>query len=171
VESAGFPLLLKTIQCIQDKRFEFHICGKGKAQSDIDSIKNDPRIIFHGSVTEKELEHICLQADAFINPRPLTLYKSDNNFPSKIHDYLQYQKPIFSTFTAGMSPEYKGILLEIEQDDPVYLANRITELVHWNADDFEAYRALVTEFVTRYKLWPNQARKLFAWITETISPH
>ena len=93
------------------ENYILHIYGKG----DPDVLKNKNislknKVILHGFVNDIELERACRNAYAFINPRPLHMFRSENNFPSKLLLYLSYNKPVISTKTKGLSPDYDNIL-------------------------------------------------------------
>lgn len=96
---------------IDAENYILHIYGKGDPEvlrNKSLSLKN--KIILHGFVNDIELEQACRKAYAFINPRPLHLFRSENNFPSKLLLYLSYNKPVISTKTKGLSPDYDNIL-------------------------------------------------------------
>lgn len=96
---------------VNTENYVLHIYGKG----DPEVLKNknislNNKVIIHGFVSDIELDLACRNAVAFINPRPLHLFRSENNFPSKLLLYLSYNKPVISTKTKGLSPDYDNIL-------------------------------------------------------------
>ena len=93
---------------INDDDFELHIYGKGN----IIEAKNmnSKNIIYHGFVSENVLQEACMNAFAFVNPRPTNIPGIENNFPSKILFYLSFGKPIISTKTEGISPLFDNLL-------------------------------------------------------------
>lgn len=97
---------------LNSKSYVLHIYGK----EDSIFFKNQKNkfgnnIISHGFVSDEELDIACKNAFAFVNPRPIDNYGSENNFPSKLLMYLSYNKPIISTKTKGLAPNYDNILL------------------------------------------------------------
>lgn len=125
---------------IDSDEYVLHIYGKG--DPDILEKKNKligNRIILHGFVSDDELDQASKNAYAFINPRPQDLFRSENNFPSKILHYLSYNKPVISTKTKGLSPDYNDILLYYSDqksfnaciqliNNPEYYANIATKI-------------------------------------------
>jgi hypothetical protein len=96
---------------VDTENYVLHIYGKG--DQEILKKKNKlsgNKVILHGFVSDHELDQACRNAYAFINPRPLQVFRSENNFPSKLLLYLSYNKPIISTKTKGLSPDYDNIL-------------------------------------------------------------
>lgn len=90
---------------------ELHIYGNGNAEEINSIIAGNSKIKFAGFVSPEALDLACRNAYAFVNPRPTQVYHGENNFPSKILLYLAYQKPIISTFTNGLSPDYNELLI------------------------------------------------------------
>lgn len=93
---------------------ELHIYGQGASRTIELIAQRNKRIKFFGFVPEAELHEACKRAYAFVNPRPSGAYLGENNFPSKLLMYLSYGKPILSTKTANLSPEYDTILTYYE---------------------------------------------------------
>lgn len=97
---------------IDSKDYILNVYGKGDPE--LLKSKNEHyngKIILHGYISDEELDHVCRNAYAFINPRPVDLFRSENNFPSKLLLYLSYNKPVISTKTKGLSPAYDDVLL------------------------------------------------------------
>lgn len=97
---------------IEPEDYVLHIYGKGDSEilENKKAVSNE-RVILHGFVSDNDLDQACRDAYAFINPRPLNVFRGENNFPSKLLLYLSYNKPIISTKTMGLSPDYDKILL------------------------------------------------------------
>ncbi len=89
---------------------ELHIIGRGQSHKIELLAKKNAKIKYFGFVTDDVLKRHCSNAYAFINPRPLDIPSSENNFPSKLLLYLSYGKPILSTKTKGISPDYDSVL-------------------------------------------------------------
>jgi hypothetical protein len=107
---------------------ELHIYGNGNSEI-INSITlENNKIKFLGFVTPKILDLACKQAYAFVNPRPIQVFHGENNFPSKLLLYLAYQKPIISTHTEGLSPDYDQLLLFYEDNNIDSLSNTIKDI-------------------------------------------
>jgi glycosyltransferase involved in cell wall biosynthesis len=87
------------------------ICGYGPlSNSDRTLIESDPRIRFFGTVSKSDLNGLREKADILVNPRLLI---ADNvfNFPSKLLEYMSYQKIIVSTKTPGIPNDFSGTMI------------------------------------------------------------
>jgi glycosyltransferase involved in cell wall biosynthesis len=105
----GIKILLDAIKLIKSNNFELWISGYGDDNIIKTAEKNDSRIKYFGLLLPKKLNSIYQKADIFLNPRPIN-EDSNFNFPSKLYEYLVWKKPIISTFTKGLSPDYKNVL-------------------------------------------------------------
>lgn len=103
---SGIHILLDAIGLINRKDFIVLLSGPACPQAIIDRISRDSRIHYLGLLDPCELSKLYERADFFVNPRPTDITYGDNNFPSKLLDYLAWNKPILSTKTGGLSPNF-----------------------------------------------------------------
>lgn len=162
----GIDLFLGASKHLPGPGYEFHIAGVGDTSRLIDYLKSDSRIVYHGSLSQNELIKLGQRMDMFINPRPSKL--SENNFPSKILTYLGFGKPVISTFGYGISPEYKDILVEINEESAPALAVAIRKVAQWNQEQLEEYRRNVNIFVSESKAWNIQAKRVLSWFESLV---
>lgn len=102
---SGVDILLDATRLIDRKDFIVLLSGPAPSQAIIDRISADSRTHYLGLLDPSELSKLYERADFFVNPRPTDIKYGDNNFPSKLLDYLAWNKPILSTKTAGLSPK------------------------------------------------------------------
>jgi glycosyltransferase involved in cell wall biosynthesis len=94
----GIDIYLKTIKLIKDKEIRFVFSGKGEMEDFlIERSREDSRIEYIGFLEEKEYLLLLNKANVLINPRNMNLPQNQNNFPSKILEYLATGKVIMST--------------------------------------------------------------------------
>lgn len=113
----GANMLLESIKYIKNQNFEIWLSGPGNAKNFELAAKKDFRIKYLGLVKDKILTKLYQKADIFLNPRPTNMYGNQFNFPSKLLDYLAWNKPIISTWNKSLSPFYKKIL-HLANNDP-----------------------------------------------------
>jgi len=101
-EVTGVNLLLEAMALIKNPDIRLVITGKGDLEYMVRSAcKLDKRIIFKGHLQYNEYLKCMKEADILINPRNMDMPENQNNFPSKIIDYLAAGKVILSTRFAG----------------------------------------------------------------------
>lgn len=162
----GIDLFLGASKHLPGPGYEFHIVGVGDITRLSDSLKSDSRIVYHGSLSQNELIKLGQRMDMFVNPRPSKL--SENNFPSKILTYLGFGKPVISTFGYGISPDYKNILVGIDEETAPALAAAIEEVAQWDQEQLNQYQIKVHTFVRESKAWNIQAKRVLSWFESLV---
>ena len=142
--------------------FELWISGFGdKIELKKSSIK-DKRIKYFGMLNNDQLHDVYQKANVFLNPRPVNIPGNipgtENNFPSKIFEYLSWKKPIISTWTKGLSPEYRKIL-HIAEDNPLAFSSAIINHIGIEYEDMSKHEKWFKE-----KTWKKQAINLLKFI-------
>lgn len=101
-EVTGIPLLLHAIERIKNPKAEFIFTGRGEWQEQIlAAAKKDGRIHFYGSLEYTGYLKELKNSHILVNPRNMKLPENQNNFPSKIMEYLAAGRVIVSTKYAG----------------------------------------------------------------------
>lgn len=164
----GVSFLLKAFKTIDDPTVKLWICGHGR-NADLESaLKYDKRIRNFGFVSENRLQELCQQANVFINPRPANIPGNKMNFPSKILEYLIYGKPIISTWTPGLSPEYREVLEVLDEENIQCLAEKIKEVIIWPEQKVKNHASKVRSFLLTQKTWKYQAQRLADWLENEV---
>lgn len=110
----GVDLLLEAMKAVENDNCRLIITGKGELEDEVlRAASQDSRIIYKGHLTYEEYLEELQQADVLINPRNMELPENQNNFPSKIMDYLATGKPIISTKFVGWE-KYKDYIFFCE---------------------------------------------------------
>tara|TARA_B110000003_G_scaffold84295_1_gene86310 strand:+ start:23594 stop:24733 length:1140 start_codon:yes stop_codon:yes gene_type:complete len=163
----GVDLLLEGFKNIILKDIELWICGHGTNENLLDDLKNDNRIKYFGFVSDDKLHELSLKADIFVNPRPSNINGNKMNFPSKILEYLSYKKPIVSTWTPGLSDEYKDVLIIVDNENPENISKKILEVYNWKDSDYKHFNKRVLNFSLK-KSWRHQTKFFIKWLKENI---
>ena len=164
-EYGGVDILIESFLKIKNPNIKLVICGYGKSSSFFNkSILNDSRIFFYGLVSETELEKLYYSADIFINPRPEKINGGEMNFPSKIHKYLSFGKPIISTKTLGLAPEYDDYLFYFNSSSAISLEKVLCQIINWNLHDRIEYAERVKRYIEFKKNWNYQSKYFTNWL-------
>lgn len=154
----GVKLLLDAMDYIKDERLELWISGSGDDRLIKIASKKDKRIKFLGLLSNNQLQNTYKKADVFLNPRPVNIPGNEINFPSKLFDYLAWNKPIISTWTKSLSPTYKKVL-HVVNDNPANIAFAMSSYL--NVKKFSKIKK--TNWIEK-KNWNNEAVKLINFI-------
>lgn len=138
----GIDLYLSAIRQVTDRNVQFLFTGRGPLKTTIEAAaKRDNRILYLGFLSREAYYQLLDDVDIVINPRNMHLPENQNNFPSKIMEYLASGRRILSTrfpgyedfepyitFCGSDSREIAEGLLHIlgqsEECDKVFQANR-----------------------------------------------
>ena len=96
---------------IKDKEIKFYITSNDKLYFDRHLKSENKNIIFLGFRSKKDLIKISKKTDIFINLRNELNTNNNNNFPSKILNYLKYCKPIISTDQLSYGKNLRDLLI------------------------------------------------------------
>ena len=160
----GAKMILESIKLIKNKNFEVWFSGPGDDRTLKLAAKHDCRIKCLGLVTEKKLIKLYQEADVFLNPRPINIYGNQFNFPSKLFDYLAWNKPIISTRSKSFSPLYKKIL-HIVNDNPRAFALAMKEYLD------KKKIIIKNKHLITNKNWKNESKKLINLIRKVTTKH
>ncbi len=126
------------------------------------SIESDSRIKFLGYLDDHALEVEAWKADVFVNPRPTNFGPNLLNFPSKILFYLSFGKPIISTKSAGLSPDYHGALTIIKDAE---LSTTLERFSNYSAVELNQLSKISKDF-SQKRTWTYQVDRLMKWLTK-----
>lgn len=147
----GVDLLLKAMEKNEDPDIRLVITGKGNLEEQVkDAALKDARIEYKGHLSYEEYIGELQKADVLVNPRNMDLPENQNNFPSKILEYLATGKRIVSTRFVGWERFHDHIkFIEMGSLEKVFFENGNIEA------EFRAERI----FSKRY-LWSDQLKKV-----------
>lgn len=169
----GIDLLLEAFKGIpKNLNAELIICGKLATRSEgreiLRLIRGTPNVEYLGVISEDRLCHESTIADAFVNPRPPGIVDHDMNFPSKILENLSWCKPVISTITKGISPEYQRILLQPRDQSVVAFAEQMQRAVSMSTEERQRMAVEIRDFLLSNKLWDVQVDRLIEWLEALV---
>ena len=106
----GIEMLIDAFLECNDDNIQLNVTGDGSLAEWIrDVSKRDNRIHYYGCIPYDEYRKKLSEADILINPRNMNLPENQNNFPSKIMEYLATGKMVISTKFPGWKRYQKYI--------------------------------------------------------------
>ncbi len=164
----GYELLLDTIRSLEGTEIVFQLTGKA-SDSVVEELKAfGDRVEYYGFVDDAKLHELTLNADVLFNPRPSQYIENRVAFPSKLVRYLAYAKPIVSTWTDGLAPEYRDLLLVPEEESGASLAQSVLQASQMSELELQAHAQRVREFLMANKSWSKQAERLRDWLESEV---
>jgi glycosyltransferase involved in cell wall biosynthesis len=162
---AGASLLVEAFRGVRSDA-TLWLCGPG-INADVQQAAAAGRVRSFGLVGEERLRALCARADVFVNPRPTDLHENRSNFPSKVLEYLTWQKPVVSTWTEGLDPAYRAVLEVADPADASNLAAAIDRALSMSGEALSRRRAASRDFLIPGKLWTTQTDRLLEWLWRT----
>jgi glycosyltransferase involved in cell wall biosynthesis len=161
----GIEKLLEAFALVRSPGAELWVCGKGGARGALRSIGQDRRVTYLGLLPDEELERVMERAAVFANPRAPHLQGNEHNFPSKLLEYLAHGKPIVSSWTGGLAPEYREVLLVPDQWSAPALARCLERALEMGPEDLTSHRERVEKFLKNTgRSWERQAQRMVSWL-------
>jgi hypothetical protein len=127
-------------------------------------ISGNSKIKQLGFLSEAELNQVCNEVDAFINPRPEGVEGGETNFPSKILEFLPFGKMIISTITPGLAPYYKEVLYFYQSDELHTLKNTLMTLSTMSDAEVKVIKTKTDSFLHKYKDNELVKKQLVDWM-------
>lgn len=164
----GSELMAETYRLTPGDDVEFLICGRGQCSALQEASRVDPRIKLIGFVDDDELDRICRSATVFFNPRDPSFSNNRMIFPSKILQYMSYCKPIVSTRTDGLAPDYDQVLQIARSNSAVDLASALQSTLEMSSDQILEIGKRQHYFITEQRSWKSQAARLVEFIQSIV---
>ncbi len=144
---------------------ELHICGKGPYEGELKSIaEKDKRVIFHGSVLNKDVVIMEKSCDLLINPRPVSGEFTKFSFPSKILEYMSSGTAALATDLPGIPKDYFDYLLKIDDDTSSGIAKAIEKALSLSKSELNIIGGKAKKWVIANKSQKMQGLRLLQFI-------
>lgn len=170
--SGGLDTLLKIPSLINNRKVRFYYGGKA-SPADHGKLKalsrKDSRVNYLGFVEDHDLSDLFKKADIFLNPRDPLDVVNDMVFPSKIMHYLVYQKTIISTWTPGLAPCYKDLLLFSENPSAASFAMALNTALLETKSARKNRGERIRIFLEESRRWDLQAKRFTLFAENVIS--
>ena len=128
-EKYGIKKLVEAFQKANIPNAVLHIYGDGDYAEKLQDLK-DPRICYHGVVTNEEVVAAELQASLLINPRPTAEEFTKYSFPSKNMEYMASGTPVLTTNLPGMPREYLNYVYVFDDESVDGMAKTLINVLN-----------------------------------------
>jgi len=164
---AGLRELLTAFMKAESPKLRLSIAGTGGKTKELKKMAvSDPRIEWVGFFKERaDLGHWASQCHVLVNPRPAG-YGNENNFPSKMFDYVQLGRAVLSSKTATLEHAFGNSVMWYDAQDPQAFINAIQEISFVKPSDLlEQGRQLTAWSRSRYT-WVKMSQGLKDYISK-----
>lgn len=169
VDYSGIMNLIAAMELLDDPSIVLDIYGDGVLRPEIQTIATqNPRIRYHGRVSNQEAMAAQQSAWLLANPRPTESHIAQVTFPSKIFEYLMSGRPVMTTRLNGFSADYDALLFWVDGNTPEALAACVNTI--GRMDDRElAQRAYAARaYLLKHKTWEQNAHKVHGFLFDTL---
>jgi len=146
-----------------------HVCGFGQLEALVkEAAARDPRVVFHGLLSQDDCLHAAREWDVLVNPRPAD-YGNENNFPSKIFEYALCGCAILTTRMAGVEIVLGNEATYIDpQELEPGLAREMEALSQIPRAELKRRGQALRQRVTEEYSWARQAALMAAFMEKII---
>ena len=171
-KSGGLDVLLRLPELISDNNVRFVYGGKGYPSTEerLKALANkDSRVEYLGFVDEKDVPRLFHRAAVFLNPRDPEDVVNDMVFPSKIMEYLKHGKTVVSTWTKGLEPAYRDLMLIADSPSPEDFAFAVQRAINEPSGSSMQRAQKIRGFLENSRVWRNQAKRFVDFARPIIS--
>jgi glycosyltransferase involved in cell wall biosynthesis len=159
----GIETLLDAMPLVKTPSARLVVVGRGGSAEVMRKLQATPAVEYLGGVDEPTLNRLTDEAEVLANPRPAGVGGNEMNFPSKLLHYLYSLKPVATTLTPGVAPEYREVVIASEDDSPIAFAHAIDHAFGMTDADKVALAQKIRTFLGRDRLWAQQANRFLDW--------
>lgn len=162
---AGLRELLAAFMQTESAKLRLSIAGEGSGTEELKKIAvSDPRIEWVGFFKEREdLGRWASQCHVLVNPRPAE-YGNENNFPSKMFDYVQLGRAVLSSKTATLAHAFGDSVMWYDAEAPQALQEALRDISKMSFDSLlSAGERMRRQYSGNYE-WNPSVQRLRGWI-------
>jgi len=164
---AGLRDLLDAFMAAPHLKLELSIAGEGPKTADLKRYaKADPRIEWVGFFNERtDLGRWASSCHVLVNPRPAG-FGNENNFPSKVFDYVQLGRPVLSSTTPTLKHAFGDSMMWYDADIPNALSEALKVVSEKNiAELLQQGENLRDKFAQSFS-WGERVQGLKQWMQQ-----
>ena len=162
---AGLKQLLEAFLQVKDPKLKLSIAGEGAKTEELKKLSSsDERVEWVGFFKEREdLGHWASQCHVLVNPRPAG-YGNENNFPSKMFDYVQFGRPIISSQTETLKHAFGDTPIWYNAQDKMGLVNLLSNIEIMDIEELIKKHSIISKNIIQTYCWTETVKDLKMWI-------
>lgn len=154
----GVDILLRAMKLIEEQELELYISGRGELEEEVlRKAEEDKRIKPVGFISNEEYYQLLGKMDIVVNPRNMDFEQNQNNFPSKVLEYLASGRMVISTRFPGWEQFEENFCFYHQGEEE--LAEKIKTVIKLSSEVYEKCFYKNREAALGYG-WKEQAGKI-----------
>jgi glycosyltransferase involved in cell wall biosynthesis len=145
--------------------FKLVICGNCRDTGMLARFAGNSRFDYRGFVSEEELESLSRRSFAFVNSYLPSAPECRGKFPSKLYEYISFGRPVISTRTLGIAPEYADVLHYIDGEDPAHFAKEFENVFCFDISARAAQIEKNRHFLEQ-RTWEHQISRFLEFLSQ-----
>ena len=157
--------LIAAFQANRDLPLTLSIAGEGVQTANLkERTAADPLIEWVGFFKERtDLGRWASGCHVLVNPRP-TAYGNDNNFPSKLFDYMQLGRAVVSSRTPTLEYAFGDTLIWYDAAKPGALVQALIDVSAKSTIELSKQGAMLHEKYSTAYAWDETIKNLKQWL-------
>ena len=170
-EKYGLKTLVEAFLLLPHNDIRLHLYGNGPFVKQLkdDYCKRDPRIVYHGIVTNEEVIKAELEATLLVNPRPTNEVFTQYSFPSKNMEYMVSGTPVLTTKLPGMPEEYYTYIYMFDDESVPGFTEKMKEVLSIPTEDLHEKGIKAKQFVLQKKNNVWQTKRIVEMIKNLLN--
>lgn len=165
----GVRMLIEAFMGLERPDLTLDLYGSGDMEKEIrDYSCRDPRIRFHGIVSNDEIVKLEKQALLLVNPRPTHEDFTRYSFPSKNMEYMLSGTPVLTTRLPGMPADYHPYVYLFDEETTAGYRRTLEQVTSLPLDELRARGEAGRRFVLTRKNNHVQGRRIIALLASLI---
>jgi glycosyltransferase involved in cell wall biosynthesis len=162
---AGLRELIDAFKNNANLPLTLSIAGEGSQTKELqESTASDPRIQWVGFFNERrDLGQWASSCHVFVNPRP-SGYGNENNFPSKVFDYMQLGRCVLSSVTPTLKHAFGDSMIWYDAKHPQALSKALVDISEMSTTDLLRKGEVLREKYSQDYSWSGTVNNLKDWI-------
>ena len=166
-EYNGVLNLIEAMKLLNDTDIILDIYGGGYLEENVKAAAaKNPRIRYHGRVSNQEVMQKQRKAWLLINPRIVDDPIAKVTFPSKTFEYLLSGTPVLSTKLGAYGDEYTKCMFFSESDAPESFAYEIRKIMEMDNTVLSNKAQYAKNFVCTERSWRTQANRVLTFMED-----
>lgn len=166
-EYNGIMHLIEAMEYLKDTDIILDVYGGGYLEKTVeDAAKKNPKIRYHGRVSNQEVMQKQREAWLLINPRVVDDPIAQVTFPSKTFEYLLSGTPVISTKLNGYGDEYDEMMYWLNDSNSDTIANKIRSIRKLDNMQYKKMGESAHTMIVTTKTWRTQVDKIHKYFIE-----